>query len=166
MSQSREIILILSDYSLKSEWCSYEIDEALRITRKRNQPLIVITIGEITTAFLNAQVAHILDKHTYLAWSEQSGKENTYRRKLFWKTLLGVMYNNPSGEICSCCCPYGATSLYVEDINDPLLDGSAENRHQVICIYINNFDSGKCKQCKCQGRRTSGPIHKASKFRI
>jgi toll-like receptor 13 len=144
MSQSREIILIISDNSLKSEWCSYEIGEALRITRERNQPLIVITIGEITTAYLNAQVTHILDKHTYLVWSEQSGKGNNSRRRLFWKTLLGIMYNNPSGDICSCCCPYGASSLYVDDIHDPLLDEDRQNRHQVFILVI--FDSGQCKQ--------------------
>jgi toll-like receptor 13 len=131
MTQSREIIIILSDIALKSEWCQFELDEAQLQMGHRQKSMIIITLGDIRINCLNAKVAHLLDNHTFLKWSESNPKAS----KLFWSQLVARLYNDPRGEscFCSCCCLYGARALGYQHIFDTMASGEQmENDHQVF----------------------------------
>lgn len=120
MTHSREIILVLSDYALRSGWCQFELTEALAQIDRRNKKLIVIKLGTLERYLLDPKVAHILDNHTYLEWSD-----NKDSHALFWAKLVGTIYGDTQG---SCLCwPSGTRALGYQDIRDVQLDGQTEN---------------------------------------
>lgn len=133
MSQSRELVLVLSDIALKSEWCQFELDEALSQVRRRRQRLTVIKLGKIKPYVLTSKVANVLDNHTFLEWSD-----NAKHHKLFWAQLVGKLYDDPQGGSCMCCCPYGARSLGYQDIVDPQLDdnGADSSDEEQVCTQF------------------------------
>jgi toll-like receptor 13 len=53
MAESREIILIISNEALNSNWCDFELNQALIQTQRRRKALISIILGEINVGNLN-----------------------------------------------------------------------------------------------------------------
>jgi hypothetical protein len=128
MTQSREIIIILSDIAITSNWCQFELDQALLLTSLRKKSLITITLGDIQNHCLDPKIAHLLDSHTFLRFHDDEKKSH----KLFWKQLVAQIYNDPRGQSCLCCCPYGASSLGYRDIVDTMADDECtEHSYQV-----------------------------------
>lgn len=98
MSDSREIIIVLTEVATKSHWCQYELDQAICQMNKRGHSLIIIKLGTFNTAVsLNPKVIHLLEQHTYLEWTMEKKKQN-----LFWSTLVRRLYQD--GQMAGCCC--------------------------------------------------------------
>ena len=117
MGQSREIIILISEIALKSEWCHFELDHAIMLPSKRKTNLIVIKMGKFKNPVDHSSAAHILDWYTYLEWPEH---KNGY--KLFWAKLVAKMYRDSDGR--TCCLWYGANAFKYNEITDentPLL---------------------------------------------
>ena len=117
MGQSREIIILISEIALKSEWCRFELDHAILLANKRKTNLIVIKMGKFRNPVDHSSAAYILDRYTYLEWPEHKNGH-----KLFWAKLVAKMYGDSDG--CRCCLQYGATAIKYNEImdeNTPLL---------------------------------------------
>lgn len=97
MEQSRECIVVLSDYFFRSQWCSFEMNHALLQADRRNSPVIIIRLGPISVR--NVEEARVLDVHNYLEWNDDKGAQD-----LFWARLIGAMYGEGIAGACGCFC--------------------------------------------------------------
>ena len=111
MNDSKNIILVVSDVAMASRMCQFEMDEAQRQTIEQRKQILLIKLGSITRPLPDTTVAFLLDRHTYLEWSDDHKSH-----KLFWAKLVGHLYNDFQGSSNRCCCPYGARSLGYEEI--------------------------------------------------
>ena len=111
MTDSNIIILVVSDISMASRMCQFEMDEAQRQNVEQRKKILLIKLGSITRPLPDETVAFLLDRHTYLEWSDDHKSH-----KLFWAKLVGHLYNDFQGSANRCCCPYGARSLGYEEI--------------------------------------------------
>ena len=111
MSDSREVIVVISQIALKSDWCCFELDQAVLQAQRRKKALIVIKMGKFKNPLDNSTAAHVLDRYTYLEWPEK--KEG---HKLFWAKLVAKMYGDDDG--CACCLLYGAKAIKYNEIQD------------------------------------------------
>ena len=111
ISKSREVILVITKFFLSSEWCQFELDEALRQCNLRQSRLIVIKLGDPN---LDQQLTlmHVMTCHVYLEWDD--GFED--KKSLFWVKLVGKMYSDDCGHKTFCCCRYGSRAIGYEQI--------------------------------------------------
>ena len=110
VGKSREIILVVSDFFLSSEWCQFELDEALRQCNLRQTRLIVIKLGN-PRIDQHLTMLHVMGCHVYLEWDD--GPEA--KRTLFWARLVGKMYSDETGCSLSCC-KYGTRAIDYEQV--------------------------------------------------
>ena len=66
MNQSQYIIVVTSDLSLKSEWCQFELIQAMHQVSQFNKTLIAIQLGELKEIHENRIAGHILQTHVAL----------------------------------------------------------------------------------------------------
>jgi hypothetical protein len=142
MSESREIIIILSEIVLERNWCHFEnkwwhfeLDSALLQSSSRNKSLITITPGDIENYCLDPKIAHLLDSHTCLRWFDHCINEDA--NKLFWKKLVARMYNDPCRVSCCYFFPYDASSLGHTDI----IAAKANDDYTVYTYQVNYFSN-------------------------
>ena len=111
MSASKVILLVISDLSISSRMCQFEIEEAQKHALNEGKQLLLIKLGAITKTTADSTVAFLLDRHTYLEWHEDSKSH-----KLFWAKLVGHLYDDFHGSSSRCCCPYGTRALGYEEL--------------------------------------------------
>ena len=111
IDQSREVILVMSEFFLSSEWCQFELEVSLRQANLRQSQLIVIKLGD--PKFEEHLTAlHVMTCHVYLEWHD----EPKDRIALFWAKLVGRMYEDDHGKGSLCCCNYGARAIGYEQL--------------------------------------------------
>lgn len=97
VEESRELILVISDQYLhpSREWCRFETEVLRLCSLRRNKPLIVITLGNITRENLDLNITNLLDTQVVLPWPEDEGGH-----PLFWAKLVNEMYNDGRSWCC------------------------------------------------------------------
>ena len=113
MNQSQYIIVVISDLSLKSEWCQFELVQAMHQVSQFSKTLIAIQLGELKEIHENHMAGHILQTHVALHWNERNPKAATF----FWKKLISCLYGDPEGQ-CKICCGSCKKSITYEEIYD------------------------------------------------
>lgn len=83
ISQSRKIILILSNDFARSEWCQFEASQAYtRITTRDVTDVLVIRIEEVPHRHLTNTMISILETLVYIDWTNTD-----IGRKTFWRRI-------------------------------------------------------------------------------
>ena len=114
MTNSQYIIAVMSDLSLRSEWCQFELMESLRQIQYHGKKLLVIRLGPLEHVSENLTASHIMDLNVCLDWSD----DNPKALPLFWAKLVDSLYGEDLRH-CVCCCP-GAKSLGYNQIYNRL----------------------------------------------
>ena len=113
MNNSRHLIVVISDVSMDSEWCQFELIQAMNQAIKLNKTIIAIQLGELKLINQNPTAGHILQTHVCLHWNDQSSKSQVF----FWKKLVSALYGEQEG-LCGCCWGLGSTSIKYNHIYD------------------------------------------------
>ena len=117
--QSRQLVIVLSSYSINRPWCQLEFKVALSEAVRRGIKLLVIKLGSFTVDHtMDSSLAWVLDNHTYLEW-----KENSDAQKVFWFRLIQHL----SGSIDGCCC-FGSVGTVGNDEVSAFSDSECESR--------------------------------------
>ena len=96
MGKSRELIVVISEASLQSEWCRYELEHAHLRAIQRNKHVIIIKLGQLPGTIDHAAARTLLDNYNFLEW-----KTTKDGQKLFWARFIGHLYGREFA--CSCC---------------------------------------------------------------
>ena len=113
MNQSQYIIVVISDLSLQSEWCQFELAQAMHQVSQFNKTLIAIQLGELKEIHENLTAGHIIQSHVALHWNEKNPKAAAY----FWKRLVSCLYSDAEGQ-CRVCCGSCKKSIPYNEIYD------------------------------------------------
>ena len=113
MNNSRHLIVVISDVSMNSEWCQFELIQAMNQANKLNKTVIAIQLGDLKLINQNPTAGHILQTHVCLHWNDQNSKSQVY----FWKKLVSALYDEQEG-LWGCCCALGSTSIKYDQIYD------------------------------------------------
>lgn len=110
IEHSRVLIIILSEESLKSSWCDYELKTAHAHAVQKNKEFLVIKLGKIKMEHIDPEQAFVkglLESRVYITWPEEwrdrnqnnedivhiSMKREIEDRKLhFWIQITNVLY--------------------------------------------------------------------------
>ena len=100
ISNSRDVIIVLTKGYLKSHYRRFELEQALVQSMERHRRLILIKLGALENICDNYLAASVLDTHVFLEWPNESNA-----KELFWKRLLSTLYdeNEPVFSHCTCC---------------------------------------------------------------
>ena len=74
MNQSQYLIVVISDLSLKSEWCQVELTQAMYQANQFHKTLIAIQLGELKEIHENHTAGYILQNHVDLHWNDKNPK--------------------------------------------------------------------------------------------
>ena len=116
MNQSQYLIVVISDLSLKSEWCQFELTQAMHQANQFHKTLIAIQLGEVGEIHENHTAGYILQNHVALHWNDKNPKATAF----FWKKLVRCLYGDAEGQCRICCgfCKESITYNEIYDIND------------------------------------------------
>ena len=98
---SRHTILVITDRFFESEWCSFELKQALlHSLKEESSNLIFVKVGEIKNTG-SEEAMMVLNTYNYIEWVDvQSGKD------LFWARLVSALYGEDfmdRNQCCRCC---------------------------------------------------------------
>lgn len=116
ISESREIIVVVSDLSLSREWCTFELEHARIQAERRKKKLIVVKLGELNNIAENSIAAHILDSNSVLEWDDNfDGQvDNSHKTQYFWQRLVKRLYGTAE---CACCILSGRKNVQLDAEN-------------------------------------------------
>ena len=93
IEQSRQIILVVSNHFLESNWCRFELEVARMQSLERGRNLIVpILLENVSLEIMPASLQFIVRKHTYIEWKEDEVLHGEFWRRL--TEVLSSMENN------------------------------------------------------------------------
>ena len=111
MNDSRHLIVVISDVSMNSEWCQFELIQAMNQANKLNKTVIAIQLGDLKLINQNPTAGHILQTHVCLHWNDQSSKSQVF----FWNKIVSALYDEQGGL---CCCALSSNSIKYNQIYD------------------------------------------------
>ena len=114
IQKSKELIIVISKYSVNRRWCNYEVEVALGEAVKRNIKLLVIRLGGFDVSDDNTVVKWVMQNQVYLQWTN-----NPNSQSLFWSKLICHLYGKSEGN---CCWPKRRGYREVEGLADMLED--------------------------------------------
>ncbi|XP_046594148.1 toll-like receptor 13 isoform X2 [Neodiprion lecontei] len=95
MDQSRTILLIISGFFIKSQWCQFEMHLAQhRLLETCREELVLVLLEEIPRRHRPKILHYLMMVKTYIVWPKDSRDGNV--RKLFWKRLRRAITANKS----------------------------------------------------------------------
>lgn len=118
IEDSHNIIIIISNNALKSEWVRFELRVAYNKASLRRRQLIIIRLGDENLVMDDRLVAELMTNNNYLHWTDDRSLSKR-GNELFWSKLVGYMYDDISGSgTCCCCCPYGRSNITYRQVTD------------------------------------------------
>ena len=96
---------------MNSEWCQFELIQAMNQANKLNKTVIAIQLGDLKLINQNPTAGHILQTHVCLHWNDQNSKSQVF----FWKKLASALYDEHEG-LYGCCCGLGSASIKYDQI--------------------------------------------------
>ena len=116
MNQSQYLIVVISDVSLKSEWCQFELIQAMHQVNQFHKTLIAIQLGELKDVHEHRTASHILQTHVALHWNDKNSKASAF----FWKKLVNCLYGDTEGQyrLCWGSCKKSIAYNEIYDIHD------------------------------------------------
>ena len=113
MHKSRELIMVISQASLESGWCRYELETAHTRALQRNKHVIIIKLGDLPVNIEHTPTRNLLDTCNFLEW-----KMTKDGQKLFWARLITHLYGQEFG--CTCC-RFGLQSIGYNEVRNHAL---------------------------------------------
>lgn len=120
IKKSKSIIVILSEYSLHSEWCDFELKNAHTQSLIFHKPFIVIKMGKLPRRLVYGLVEHLLSSQVYIEWPDddvsdidgnQMDRVNNKQQKLlkqkqelFWEKIVKEIYGHSYCQCLKYCC--------------------------------------------------------------
>lgn len=95
MDRSRTIVLIISGFFIKSQWCQFEMHLAQhRLLETCREELVLVLLEEIPRRKRPKTLHYLMMVKTYIIWPKNS--EDNTAKKLFWKRLRRAITANKS----------------------------------------------------------------------